>query len=178
MVNLDIEDLIKDIKSQSLIEEGRFFIEVESEGEKYFALNDVVLEKDIDGRMLELEVVVSDGTPLWFFANGIIVSTPTGSTAYNLSAGGPVVHPSSETLQITPLLPHFLFNRGVVVPSSSQIYINSDITANLLIDGKLVGRSMEVHIRKSSVNIKLLHPKNHDFYAALKNRLGYGKRMI
>jgi len=174
----DIERMVKDIENNRLIEEKRFFLEVGTGDNTFFALNDVVLEKDIDGRMLEIEVVVSDGSPLWFFADGIIVSTPTGSTAYNLSAGGPVVHPSAETLQITPLLPHFLFNRGIVVSSFSIINITVDIESNLLLDGKLAGKFQKISVRKSETNVTILRPKDHDFYMALKNRLGYGKRMI
>ncbi len=174
----DVDRMIEDIENNRLIKEKRFFLEVNTANDSFFALNDVVLEKDIDGRMLEIEVVVSDGNPLWFFADGIIVSTPTGSTAYNLSAGGPVVHPSSETLQITPLLPHFLFNRGIVVPSSSIIRIMVDIESNLLLDGKLMGKFQKIDVRKSEMNVTILRPKDHDFYMALKNRLGYGKRMI
>ena len=174
----DITRIADDIRYNRLIKEKRFFIEVKAKNESFFALNDVVFEKDIDGRMIEIEVVVSNGTPLWFFADGIIVSTPTGSTAYNLSAGGPVVHPNAETLQITPLLPHFLFNRGIVVPSNSVINIKTDIDANILLDGKLIGKLQEIVVKKSELNVTILRPKDHDFFMALKNRLGYGKRMI
>jgi len=174
----DIDRIAEDIINNRLIREKRFFLEIQVENNRLYALNDVVLEKDIDGRMLEIEVVVSDGSALWFFADGIIVSTPTGSTAYNLSAGGPVVHPNAETVQITPLLPHFLFNRGIVVPASSVIKITVDIKSNLLLDGKLVGKFQRIYVKKSEVNVTILRPKGYDFYMALKNRLGYGKKMI
>ncbi len=173
-----LEDFVEDLKENSFIVDERWFIDVKTSEGKFIALNDAVFQKDVDGRMLEIEVIAGGSSPMWFFSDGIIVSTPTGSTAYNLSAGGPVVHPKSETLQITPLLPHFLFNRGIVVPADHGIHVVLDEPANLLIDGKKVAYVKKALISKSDVAVKILRSPNYDFFRVVKERLGYGRRLI
>ncbi len=177
MENLD--EFLQDLKNNSFIRDKRWFLEGIIGEKRYLGLNDVVLEKDIEGRMLEIEVIIGGGSPLWFFADGIIVSTPTGSTAYNLSAGGPVVHPACETMQIAPILPHFLFNRGIVIPASASVHISivGDV-ANILIDGKIVDRGSEVIVKKSDRYVTILRPSHLDFYKVLKTRIGYGRKLI
>jgi NAD+ kinase len=174
----DLEQFVEDLKEMAFIRESRMMAEAEINGQIHLALNDVVVQKDIDGRMLEIEVIVGGESPLWFFADGLIVSTPTGSTAYNLSAGGPVVYPFCETLQITPILPHFLFNRGIVVPDTKDIRVFLDSDTNVLIDGKRIGKFSSVTIRKSSKSITILRSPKSDFFKIVKDRIGYGRRLI
>ncbi len=174
----NMEEFAEDLKTWSFIRDERWFLSIKSEIGQFLALNDVVVQKDIEGRMLEIEVIIGGGSPLWFFADGLIVSSPTGSTAYNLSAGGPVVHPACETLQLTPLLPHFLFNRGIVVPASSGVNLILDDEANILIDGKIVGKTREVRIGRSTKSITIFRSSNSDFFKVLKTRIGYGRRLI
>ncbi len=174
----DMEEFVEDLKTWAFIRDERWFLSIKSEIGEFLALNDVVLQKDLEGRMLEIEVIISGGSPLWFFADGIIVSSPTGSTAYNLSAGGPVVHPACGTLQLTPLLPHFLFNRGIVVPASSGVNVILDDYANMLVDGKIMGKAKKVRVERSSKSITIFRSSNSDFFKVLKTRIGYGRRLI
>ncbi len=174
----DIEEFVEDLRAGTFKEEKRNMIEVHINGESNLALNDVVLQKDVDGRMLEIEVSVGGESPMWFFADGLIISTPTGSTAYNLSAGGPVVYPFSDTIQITPILPHFLFNRAVVVPSSKTISVSLDFPSNLLVDGKNLGKFKRVVVRKSDKFVKIIRSPSSDFFKIVKERIGFGRRLI
>ncbi len=173
-----LEEFLEDLKIGTFIEDKRWFMRVEMDGHSDLALNDAVLQKDIDGRMLEIEVIVGGGSPMWFFADGLIISSPTGSTAYNLSAGGPVVHPDSDTLQITPLLPHFMFNRGIVIPSDHDINVVLDEKANVLVDGRLLSKADRIRVTRSEKYVKILRSPNFDFFKALKGRLGFGRRLI
>ncbi len=174
----NLEEFVEDLRTGNFREEERAMIEAFVGKEIHLVLNDVVIQKDVDGRMLEIEVVVGGESPMWFFADGLIVSTPTGSTAYNLSAGGPVVYPFSDTTQITPILPHFLFNRGVVVPSSKEIFVSVDFPSNILIDGRNVGKHKEVRVRKSNRFVKIIRSPRSDFFKIVKERIGFGRRLI
>ncbi len=173
-----LEDFLEDLKTRTFIEDDRWFMKVDANGSTWLALNDSVLQKDLDGRMLEIEVIVGGGSPIWFFSDGLIISTPTGSTAYNLSAGGPVVHPDSDTIQITPLLPHFMFNRGIVIPSNYDVNVSLDEPTNVLVDGKIVVKATKIRVTKSNVSVKILRSPKFDFFKALKGRLGFGRRLI
>ena len=174
----DLEEFADDLKRWSFVEERRMMIEAVAGGKKELALNDVVVQKDVDGRMLEVEVEVNGESPLWFFSDGLIVSTPTGSTAYNLSAGGPVVYPFSETMQITPILPHFLFNRGIVVPSNAIVKITLDTDANLLVDGKLLGKFRSLEVKRSEKYVRTLRSPKMDFFGVIAERIGFGRRVL
>ena len=174
----DLEELVEDLKDMNFIREKRMMIEAVIDNTVVLALNDVVVQKDVDGRMLEIEVVIGGESPLWFFADGLIISTPTGSTAYNLSAGGPVVYPFCETIQITPILPHFLFNRGIVVPASKEIDVRVEEEANVLIDGSAVGKFKEVRVRRSGKFVTILRSPRSDFFKIIKERIGFGRRLL
>ncbi len=174
----DLEEFIEDLRAGAFKEEKRNMIEVQVNGGASLALNDVVLQKDVDGRMLEIEVSVGGESPMWFFADGLIISTPTGSTAYNLSAGGPVVYPFADTIQITPILPHFLFNRAVVVPSYKEIFVSTDFSPNLLVDGKNIGKFKRIIVKKSNKFVKIIRSPKSDFFKIVKERIGFGRRLI
>src|SRR6202167_5740010 len=148
----------------------------------YQGLNDMVLAKAQIARMIDLKVQVGDSFVCVYKADGLIVATPTGSTAYSLSAGGPIVFPSVAALTITPICPHMLTNRPVIVPDESVIQISvlgDDQTTYLTIDGQ-VGELLEkgdlVVCRRSEHSISLVRPPNLLFFDVLREKLKWGGR--
>ena len=159
--------------------------EVRREGQRvseYEALNDVVIDKVEIARMIDVEAFVDTLFVCAYKADGLIVSTPTGSTAYSLSAGGPIIFPTVEALAITPVCPHMLTNRPVVVPQSSVIELISrakDDGAYLTIDGQ-VGQSLKhgdvVVCRRSENMLHLFLPPRLKFFDVLRQKLKWGER--
>jgi NAD+ kinase len=148
----------------------------------YDALNDTVLTKSDLARMIDLDAHVDDQFVCRYKADGLIISTPTGSTAYSLSAGGPIIFPTVPTLCITPICPHMLTNRPVLVPETSVIRIISlgpDESVYLTIDGQ-VGepiRENDVVICRSSDHVlHLIRPPRMMFFDVLRQKLKWGER--
>lgn len=148
----------------------------------YEALNDVVISKSSIARIIDLETHVDSHYVCTYKADGLIVATPTGSTAYSLSAGGPIIFPSVETLCITPICPHMLTNRPVLVPDTSVIQIISlagDADAYLTIDGQ-VGQPLmhrdRILCRRSAHSISLIRPPKMLFFDVLREKLKWGER--
>ncbi len=149
---------------------------------RYEALNDVVLTKASIARMIDLETHADAQLVCVYKADGLVVSTPTGSTAYSLSAGGPIVFPSVACLCLTPISPHMLTNRPVIVPAESVISIRNraaDSEAYLTIDGQ-VGEPLKhddvVVCRSSSHSIHLIRPPKLRFFDVLREKLKWGER--
>ena len=148
----------------------------------YEGLNDMVLAKAEIARMIDLEVVVDDSFVCVYKADGLIVATPTGSTAYSLSAGGPIILPSVAAWAITPICPHTLTNRPVIVPDTSVIEVRvlaSDHATYLTIDGQigeLLKESDCVVCRRSDHSISLVRPPNLLFFDVLREKLKWGGR--
>ena len=148
----------------------------------YEALNDVVLSKASIARMIDLETHVDEQLVCAYKADGLVVSTPTGSTAYSLSAGGPIVFPSVDCLCLTPISPHTLTNRPVILPARSVIRIRNrapDDEAFLTIDGQ-VGEHLRcddvVICRTSDYSIHLVRPPKLRFFDVLREKLRWGER--
>jgi NAD+ kinase len=148
----------------------------------YEALNDVVLTKSSLARMIEVEIRVSRHFVAKYRADGLIVATPTGSTAYSLSAGGPIVFPAVAALCITPICPHMLTYRPVILPDDMEILITcraDSETAFLTIDGQ-VGEPLErddtVVCRRSEKCVNLIRPPRMMFFDVLREKLSWGER--
>lgn len=144
-------------------------------------LNDVVINKSALARIIEIETHLNQQFVNAFRADGLIVSTPTGSTAYNLSAGGPVIYPSMNAVVITPICPFTLSNRPIVVPDDSLIELqlktqNEDVS--LTLDGQ-VGFPLKpedrVVIRKSNTTFNLVQPMNRNYFEVLRDKLRWGR---
>lgn len=153
----------------------------EGKGQQTFwALNEVVLMRGNTGRLVSIEASV-DGQPLTHYkADGLIVATPTGSTAYSLAAGGPLIAPGSGVFVINPICPHTLSNRALVVPNSSQIELKAceDEKEPILFttDGRDVLRlaqSSVVKVSRSASSIELLQMPNASYYEKLRVKLGW-----
>ncbi len=144
------------------------------------ALNDAVVNKTAPARMIELECRINDLFVNTFRADGMIVATPTGSTAYSLSAGGPIVHPSLSAIIITPICPHTLSNRPVVVPGDCTIELSfkrASEDISLTIDGQqTITLQPEDHIilRQSKTAFAMLRPGNRDYFEVLRTKLKWG----
>lgn len=144
------------------------------------AFNDVVVSKGAKGSMIELEVMI-DGEPIYTQrSDGLIVATPTGSTAYALSSGGPIVHPSLRVMSLVPVSPHTLSNRPIVIGSDrtveiavrraedAQAHFDSHSHCELREDDR-------VSVRRYSHDISLLHPVGHSYYAMLRQKLSWNR---
>jgi NAD+ kinase len=145
------------------------------------ALNDVVVHKHDVARIIEMQTYLDGDFINTYRADGLIISTPTGSTAYNLSCGGPIVHPALDVLVLLPICPHTLTNRPIVVDASGEIEIlvtgwHSDYTP-VICDGQVV-LSMEpgdrLLIRAKPSKLQLLQPAGHDYFEVLRAKLGWG----
>jgi NAD+ kinase len=151
---------------------------------RFQALNDIVINKGALARIIELETTV-DGEPLTSFrADGLILSTPTGSTAYSLSAGGPVVEPSIGVLLVSPICPHTLTNRPIVLPDASRVRVAVRASDErdevvLTIDGQ-EGMPLEngdvVEVRRSRNRAALVRSPSQTFFALLRTKLRWGER--
>lgn len=151
-------------------------------GERQSALNDAVITKAALARMLEFDVHVNGNHIGRYRADGLIVATPTGSTAYSLAAGGPIVHPDIDAFLITPICPHTLSNRPLVVPDSARVEINFEATQEpvyLTLDGQ-IGVQLQakdrVVIMKSSSKVYLIRPPRKNYFEILRNKLRWGER--
>ena len=154
---------------------------------RHLSLNDVVITKGALSRMIDL-VALADGHLIARFkADGLIVASPTGSTAYNLSAGGPIVHPGVDALVLTPIAPHTLTNRPVVLPASAALDVvvagepaRSDREETYVtFDGQIgdiLGPDDRVSIRRSPYALRLLKPSSHGYFQVLRQKLRWAER--
>jgi len=144
-------------------------------------LNDVVINKGTLARIIDLDVAINEEFLTTFRADGLIISTPTGSTAYNLAAGGPILYPTMETFILTPICPFTLTNRPIIIPDTSVIQIKikneSEEAVVLTFDGQ-VGLDLyyddKVIIGKSAKKIKLFRPPDHSYFKILRTKLMWG----
>ena len=144
------------------------------------ALNDVVLHVRDAIRMIEFETRIDDRLVNMQRADGIVISTPTGSTAYALSGGGPILHPEIDALLMVPICPHTLSSRPIVVSGDSNITINlhrhNHSSARVAFDGQAttnIEPGDQLQIGKSGHQLRLLHPSGHDYYEILRKKLSW-----
>ena len=150
-------------------------------GEEFFALNEVLFTKRDTVSMIFVEVGTETSKINKYWADGLLVSTPTGSTAYNLSAGGPIIDPSTDVFVITPVSPHTLSARPVVVPASNKIWVkvpeqNKEIMFS--VDGRshtIEEYPFDISIKQSDFTINLIRLEGHDFFETLRNKLLWGR---
>jgi len=144
------------------------------------ALNDVVIHVRNDIRMIEFTTHVDNTFVNTQRADGIVVATPTGSTAYSLSGGGPILHPGLDAVVLVPICPHTLSNRPIVISNKSLIDISlcesREVNARVSFDGQSnidLRAGDKIIIRNKSHKLKLMHPKSYDYYHILRNKLGW-----
>lgn len=149
----------------------------------HLALNDAVVTKGAWARMVDLSVWLDDDFVTRVKADGLIVATPTGSTAYNLSAGGPIVQPDVDALVLTPIAPHTLTNRPVVIPATATVRVQPTIDGRdevyVTFDGQTAYRleeGDEIFVCRADVRVRLLRPTTRNYYQVLRTKLKWGER--
>lgn len=147
----------------------------------FFALNDIVIDKGSSSRTIELEMYINDDYLVTYAADGLILTTPTGSTAYSLASGGPIVLPESEVIVINPLAAHSLTARPVVVPDNKviRVKVESSVTPlRITADGQVqefYNPPIEFLVQKASYTVALVRRKKHSHYEILRSKLYWGK---
>lgn len=188
VAGLEVEELDK---LRALVEgdyhvENRMMLSIEIMGskgtKKLTALNDVVVSRGALSRIIDLNVKFNNNKICKYRADGLIVSTPTGSTAYSLSAGGPVIEPQMRSILLTPICSHSLFARPVIFGETAELSIQSAPVENtevfLTVDGEdsvVIDASDIITVRKSEVSARIIKLSDKDFYQILNEKLSKGK---
>lgn len=181
-INKDIADKISS-KKYRFEERIMLIADVFRKGkniEKLSALNDVVINKGALARMIELEIRINEQYVSTFRADGLILSTPTGSTAHSLSAGGPILYPTLETFVMTPICPHTLTNRPIVLPDkfTVEVHIKNGQGVYLTLDGQ-EGVSLragdKIRVKKADYKTRFLLLQKRDFFRVLRTKLKWGE---
>jgi len=146
------------------------------------ALNDVIVHKRDIARMIELDTFIDGHFLNTNRSDGLIVATPTGSTAYALSGGGPIIHPKLAAISLVPICPHTLSNRPIVVDDTSiiEIILHEDtLEATISCDGQVsqpLQSGDRVTVRKHAHTLRLLHPQEHDYFTILRKKLRWSEQ--
>ncbi len=144
-----------------------------------YAFNDIVVTRHSVLNMIHVETLVDSKAFNTYYGDGVIVSTPTGSTAYNLSAGGPVLFPLTNVFSLTPICPHSLTQRPVVLPGEFSIEMKTpNEKALVIIDGQdkhELEAGQSIHIKLATKKVKLIHKEEFNYFDVLKNKLGWGE---
>lgn len=185
----EVEDKVGAVLAGEYISESRFLLEmmVMRDGREIglgSAVNDVVLHPGCSSHMIEFELYIDDRFVYSQSSDGLIVSTPTGSTAYALSGGGPLMHPTLDAIGLVPLNPHTLSSRPIVVSGDSVIKLLIGYRNNQVLSVTCDGQSDEtakagdeVLVRKKANALTLIHPKDHSYYEACRSKLGWGQHL-
>lgn len=182
----DLERSISSILAGDFLVDQRFLLEAQIGNELVGrALNDIVLNAGSAVTMVEYELYVDGKFVYSQSADGLIISTPTGSTAYALSGGGPIMHPTLDALVLVPICPHTLSSRPMVIDGNSEICIVPNHSgrnkAQISCDGqetKQIETGKSLYVRKSKDSLMLLHPDTHEFYEACRSKLGWGTKLF
>lgn len=159
-------------------------VKIEAHQEPFLAFNDVVIHKWNTARLIEFETFINDQFVERQRSDGLIISTPTGSTAYALSGGGPLIHPGLDAFALVPICPHTLSNRPIVVDAGSNIEVrvcghtpmeHIRVTCDGQDSLPLLSSEHSIYIKRHDKSIRLIHPPGHDYYQILRTKLGWGK---
>jgi NAD+ kinase len=182
----DIETQLQRVLVGEYTEEDRFLLQVSIHDEKttYYqgdALNDVVLSRGNETHLIEFDVYINQQFVSHYRSDGLIISTPTGSTAYALSAGGPIMHPGLNAMVVVPMFSHSLSSRPLVIDGEATIDLrisnNNESDLQISCDGHeshIVKPGQHVAIEKNAQQLRLLHPSEYHYYDTLRIKLGWG----
>ncbi|MFW6121484.1 MAG: NAD(+)/NADH kinase [Petrotogales bacterium] len=186
LASFELEDLSKALTlltKKKLIEDRRKLLRIDTQESTYMALNDCVLERGSPSRTVEFEVKIADYSPYLIVGDGVVISTSTGSTAYNLAAGGALTDPKSNVYQITPLSAHNPYVGPIVLASYREVQItvkeNKNAPVRIYIDGYEAGTLKKgnfITTKLSNKVISLLREKEFDFVSVMKKKLAFGGR--
>ena len=171
---------IQQILFNGYLKEERFFLEsqVNSEKQRNIALNEIVVHSKKIAQLIEYEIYIDKKFVYRQKADGIIISSPTGSTAYSLSGNGPIIHPSANAICLLPMFPHTLNSRPLIIDDSAGIEIrickkgNARLSHDSHINSPLKEGDV-ISISKADSKLTLIHPMDHDFYSSCRNKLGW-----
>ena len=176
----DLTTSFQEVINGNYLKDERSFLSAKLNGAKEhnIALNEVVIHSGSIAKLIEYELFIDNCFVYRQKADGIIISTPTGSTAYSLSGNGPIVHPNVKAITLLPMFPHSLNTRPLLISEESEIMINicnkgkADISLDSHNESKL-RKGDSVHLSKAKSKLTLIHPKDHDFFSACRNKLGW-----
>lgn len=181
LTDITIEQLpvfIDKLKQNEYLLENRMMLDVCIDDKSYVAFNDVVISRKSTSNILTVDALINDKLFNSYNGDGVIIATPTGSTAYNLSVGGPLVYPFSNNFILTPIASHSLTQRPLVLPCEFIIeFVVQDDNAVLSIDGQdnyKIDQNSKIKIKMANKKARLLHPKNRDYFKVLKDKLQWG----
>jgi len=174
-----LEEMLGRVKARECVEEPRLALDVHCGDRTWYALNDAVVHKGGLARLLRVRVWVDGDEVGQYSADGIIVSTATGSTAYSLSAGGPILHPGLDALVASPICPHTLAIRPLVVGAESTIAIEilRGMEGLVTVDGQAGGKLVQgnrVTVQRSPNDVRLLRLPDDNFFSVLRQKLRWG----
>ncbi len=181
----ELSDRIDDILNGNYLIENRAMLiaeKLDSGGRSNYAVNDIVIDKGEHTRIMKLGLTIDSDYVHTYVANGLILSTATGSTAYSLSAGGPIFYPTIDNILVTPICPHTLSMRPMVIPGDFEVtleVVSGPEKIVLQADGESCCELKigdRVIIRRIPDQLKLIHFKDHTFFKVLSNKLGWGAR--
>jgi len=186
----NFEQPLSEVLAGKYLVEKRFLLEAQVHSHGHMkscntAVNEAVLHPDKIAHMIEFEVYVDDNFMLNQRADGLIISTPTGSTAYSLSGGGPILTPNLDAISLLPMFPHTLNSRPIVIDANSvvrlkvaesncsemQISCDSHVNLSVLPGDELI-------LQKTTHQLKLVHPENYNYFHVLQNKLGWGNKLF
>jgi len=174
-------EILSDVFEGNYNIEERMMLEciVNDEHTKYYALNDIVISKNIFSGIVKYGIEVDDELYTYFYGDGIVISTPTGSTAYSLSAGGPIIYPTLDNLSITPICPHTIGLRTLITKGESKIRISSSNISDIVyltIDGQIyieVNYLDKIIVGKAKSTCKLIKLAGQDYFDILRKKITY-----
>ncbi len=171
-------DLLKKLKTQNYTKESRSMLEINfehnGEAKTKLALNDAVVSRKFNTNMLDINVKSSNKNIVQYRADGLILSTATGSTAYSLSAGGPILDPTLKCLTLTPVCPHTLFSRPIVFGEKANLTLTVSKNAHLTVDGQVLCDLTQndfLNVKLSKTSVELIELKKRDFYSVVVDKL-------
>lgn len=178
-----IQECIEDVINNNYDIDERVVIELYTQVDEknFYALNDVVIDRGASSRIIALETFVNDEYLITYTADGLIITTPTGSTAYSLATGGPIVVPQAEVFVINPIAPHTLTARPVVIPNDSIVKIKVSTPGKIVhmtVDGqqeKFYNTPVEFIVKKASYKVKLVRLRGNSYFELLRTKLMWGQ---
>lgn len=185
----ELEERVGEVLAGDFISEERFLLDAEVYREGALVgtadgLNDVVIHPGKAARMIEFELFVNDQFVYSQRSDGLIIATPTGSTAYALSGGGPIIHPGLEAITLVPMFPHTLSSRPIVVDAASEIKVHigeiNEAYPHISCDGQtqVVSKPGDMlYVRRKPQRLTLIHPRGHNYYEICRSKLGWSSRL-
>ncbi len=185
----NVQQQLSAVLAGNYIEEQRFLLDVAIYHDNHLchqttAMNEVVLHPGKVAHMIEFEVYIDQRFAFSQRSDGLIIATPTGSTAYSLSAGGPILMPTLEAINLVPMFPHTLTSRPIVINSNSEIKLKCKDhidTLEISSDGQVhhvITAGDEVIVKRCSCRLNLIHPKDHNYFNVLSTKLGWAKKLV